>query len=113
MRVKSWGPDGSLASFGDNLLGNAGGVRSTLADYGIAGILFVGGVQWQNLLKTPTQTNGSQAYIGQKYTATSVDGIIGTYDMGHIGLTGGQIVVDGGCSVSSYLPAYARGWPLF
>jgi hypothetical protein len=33
--------------------------------------------------------------------------------MGHIGLTGGQIVVDGGCSVSSYLPAYARGWPLF
>jgi porin len=113
MRVKSWGPDGSLAIFGDNLLGNAGGVRSTLADYGIAGIIFVSGVQWQNLLNSPTKTNGSQAYLGQKYTATSVDGIIGTYDMGHIGLTGGQIVVDGGCSVSSYLPAYARGCRFF
>jgi porin len=109
MGAKNWGPGGSLGpDFGDTLLGDAGGVRSALADYGIAGSIYFSAVQWQNLLKSPTKTNGSQAYIGQKYTAFSTYGLFATYDLGHIGLPGAQIVLDAPCSVSSYLPAYAR-----
>jgi porin len=110
MSAKGFGPGGSLATqLGDAFLGDAGGVRSALADYGIGGYLYVSGTQWQNLLKSPTKTNGNQAYIGQKYTAQSLDGILGTYDLDHIGLPGAQIVLDAGCSVSSYLPASGRG----
>jgi porin len=110
MRAKSWGPGGSESpTLEDTLLGDVGGVRSALADYGIAATIYVQGTQWQNLLKSPTETNGSQAYIGQKYTAESLDGIFATYDLSHIGLQGAQIIADAGCSVSSYLPAYGRG----
>jgi porin len=110
VRARNWGPGGSLApSLEDPLLGDVGGVRSALADYGIAGTIFVQGTQWQNLLDSPTKTNGSQAYIGQKYTAESLDGVFATYDLGHIGLREAQIILDAGCSVSSYLPAYGRG----
>jgi len=110
VRAKNWGPGGSLSpSLEDPLLGDVGGVRSALADYGIAGTIYISGTQWQNLLNSPTKTNGSQAYIGQKYTAESLDGFIATYDLGHIGLQGGQIIVDAGCSVSSDLSAYGRG----
>jgi porin len=110
MGVKSWGPYGSLSTdLGDTFLGDAGGVRSALAEYGIAGTFYVTGTQWQNLLKSPTETNGSQAYIGQKYTAESLDGVLVTYDLSHIGLPGAQIIADVGCSISSYLPAYGRG----
>jgi porin len=110
MNAKNWGPGGSLADdFGDTLLGDAGGVRSALADYGIAGLFFNSSTQWQNVLNAPTKTNGSQAYIGQTYTASTLSGIVATYDLGHIGLPGGQIILDGSCSSSSYLPAYARG----
>jgi porin len=110
MRAKSWGPGGSLSpSLEDPLLGNVGGVRSALADYGIAATIYVSGTQFQNLLDSPTKTNGSQAYIGQKYTAFSLDGVFATYDLGHIGLQGAQIIVDAGCSVSSDLSLYARG----
>jgi porin len=110
VRAKNWGPGGSLSpSLEDPLLGDVGGVRSALADYGIAAAIFVSGTQWQNLLNSPTKTNGSQAYIGQKYTAESLDGVIATYDLGHIGLQGAQIIVDVACSVSSDLSAYGRG----
>jgi porin len=109
MSPKGWGPASSLApDLGDTLLGDAGGVRSALADHGFAGYLFVGGTQWQNLLKSPTKTDGTQMYVGQKYTAEMFDAFLLTYDLGHIGLSGAQILVDGGCSVSSFLPAFAR-----
>jgi hypothetical protein len=63
MGIKSWG---SLCpNFGDSLLGNAGGIRSKLADHGIAGLLSITATGWQNLLSEPSQTNGMQAYIGQ------------------------------------------------
>jgi porin len=109
MGAKNWGPGGSLGpDLGDTLLGDAGGVRSALANYGIAGSIYFSAVQWQNLLKSPTKTNGSQVYIGQKYTAEAIYGLFATYDLGHIGLPGAQIVLDAPCSVSSYLPAYGR-----
>jgi porin len=110
MSFKNWGPGGSLAiDYGDTIFGNAGGVRSALADYGIAGVIIISSPQWQNLLNSPTKTNGSQAYIGQKYTAATTDGIHATYDLGHIGLPGAQIALEYVCAVSSYLPAYGRG----
>jgi porin len=110
MYPRNWGPGGSLSpDLGDPLFGNVGGVRSALADHGLAVQATVSGVRWQNLLNSPTKTNGSQAYIGQKYTAQSFAGFIATYDLGHIGLPGAQIVTDDGCDLSSYLPAYQRG----
>lgn len=109
MSAKNWGPGGSLAlDPGDGLLGNAGGIRAALADHGIAGYVYLVGTQWQNLLNEPTKTNGSQAYIGQKYTANALYGGLATYDLGRIGLPGAQIVVEATCSVSTYLPSYGR-----
>jgi porin len=110
MSAKNWGPGGSLApNLGDTLLGDVGGVRSALADYGIAGTIGLNATQWQNLLNSPTKTNGSQAYIGQEFTHQAFVSVFGTYDLGHIGLPGAQIVLDSACAVSSYLPSYPRG----
>jgi porin len=110
VRARSFGPGGSLsAALEDPLLGDVGGVRSALADYGIAASIYIQGTQWQNLLNSPTKTNGSQAYVGQKYTAESLDGVFATWDLSHIGLQGAQIIEYAGCSVSSYLPAFGRG----
>jgi hypothetical protein len=92
MGYKSWGI--LSPNFGDTLLGNAGGIRSTLADHGIAGTLVFAATGWQNLLSEPSQTDGMQAYIGQKFTNLEEGGVIATYDLGHIGLKGGQISVD-------------------
>jgi hypothetical protein len=94
MGIKSWG---SLCpNFGDSLLGNAGGIRSKLADHGIAGLLSITATGWQNLLSEPSQTNGMQAYIGQKFTHVETSGVLGSYDLGHIGLKGAQIGLDFG-----------------
>jgi porin len=110
VHAKNWGPGGSLSPpLDEPVLGDVGGVRSALADYGIAASIFSTSTQWQNLLNSPTKTNGSQAYIGQKYTADSNDGVFATWDLSHIGLQGAQIIVDATCSVSSYLPASGRG----
>jgi porin len=114
VRAKNWGPGGSLSlGLEDPLLGDVGGVRSALADYGIAATIVAGGTQFQNLLDSPTKTNGSQAYIGQKYTAASTEGVFATYDLGHIGLQGAQIIAYGGCSVSSDLSLSGRGCRAF
>ena len=107
MYAKNWG--GLSPDFGDGLLGDAGGVRSALADVGIAGTIFLTGTWWQNLLNAPRQTNGSQSYIGQRLTHLQNYGLVGTYDLGHIGLEGAQLVLDTACAASSYLGVYSRG----
>jgi porin len=109
MGIKSWG---SLCpNFGDSLLGNAGGIRSKLADHGIAGLLSITATGWQNLLSEPSQTNGMQAYIGQKFTHDETSGVLGSYDLGHIGLKGAQIGLDFGTGqATSDINVTARGF---
>jgi porin len=105
--VKSSG--GLSPDFGDGLLGNAGGVRSDLADVGIAGTIYITGTWWQNVLNAPRRSNGGQAYVGQRDTHFQLYGIYGTYDLGHIGLEGAQLMLDGGCSASSDISVWAKG----
>jgi porin len=107
MGLKNWGI--LSPNFGDTLLGNAGGIRSKLADHGIVGTALVDAVGWQNLLSGPSQTNGAQAYIGQKFTNITAGFILATYDLGHIGLKGGQIDLDAGCQQTNYINVSPRG----
>jgi porin len=108
MGLKTWG---SLSpNFGDVFLGNVGGIRSKLADHGIAGVIAIDGIAWQNLLSEPASTDGMQAYIGQKFTNFESFAVAGTYDLGHIGLKGAQIGVDGDVYQTSDINAGARGF---
>jgi porin len=108
MDVKNWG---ILAlNFGDVLLGNAGGIRSKLADHGIAGLIILSGTGWQNLLSEPSRTDGMQAYIGQKFTNLETLAVIGSYDLGHIGLKGAQISLDAAGAQTSDTNIAARGF---
>jgi porin len=108
MNIKNWG---ILAlNFGDVLLGNAGGIRSKLADHGIAGLVILSGTGWQNLLSEPAQTDGMQAYIGQKFTNLETVAVIGSYDLGHIGLKGAQISLDASGAQTSDTNIAARGF---
>jgi len=74
--------------FGDGLLGDAGGVRSDLADVGIAGVITLSSTWRQNVLNAPRQSDGRQIYIGQRDTHSQQYGLYATYDLGHIGLEG-------------------------
>jgi porin len=103
LNFKAWSflsPD-----FGDMLLGDAGGVRSGLADHGIGLGLSFGTVVWQNLLNGPSRTNGQQTYIGQLFTVVQSEGVFLSYDLGRVGLHGSQISTDTGCAQASYLVA--------
>jgi porin len=108
MSIKNWG---TLApNFGDSLLGNIGGIRSKLADLGIAGTLALSGTGWQNLLSEPASTNGTQAYIGQKFTNLDPAGVLASYDLGHIGLKGAQISLDAYVFQTSDINVAPRGF---
>jgi len=108
MGIKSWGS--ICPNFGDTFLGNAGGIRSKLADHGIAGVLNVDAIGWQNLLSEPASTDGMQAYIGQKFTNLETAGFILSYDLGHIGLRGAQIGFDADVFQSSDINLSPRGF---
>jgi porin len=108
MSMKNWGA--LSPNFGDVLLGNAGGIRSKLADHGIAGVIESEAIGWQNLLSEPASTDGMQAYLGQKFTNLEAGGVLFTYDLGHIGLKGAQIDFNPAVSQTSDINAYPRGF---
>jgi porin len=108
MSLKHWGT--LSPNFGDTLLGNAGGIRSKLADHGIAGMVLLDGTVWQNLLSEPASTDRMQAYIGQKFTNLEALGVVGSYDLGHIGLKGAQIGLDAPGYQTSDVNATGRGF---
>jgi len=115
-RLRAMGPKhwGTLApDFGDPLLGDVGGLRSTLADHGLAYLLIVDVNFWQNLLNSPQKTNGSQVYLGQQFTNGEGLTLQTTYDLGHIGLDGAQLNLAIGTGWTSLTAAHAKGFRVF
>jgi hypothetical protein len=64
MSFKNWGI--LSPNFGDVLLGNVDGIRSKLADHGIAGIIAIDANGWQDQLSEPASTDGMEGYYGSK-----------------------------------------------
>jgi porin len=108
MEPKDWG---TLApDFGDPLLGDMGGLRSTLAEHGLAYLLVVDVNFWQNLLNLPQKTNGSQVYLGQQFTSGEGIALQATYDLGHVGLDGAQFNLGISTGWTSFTAAHSQGF---
>lgn len=97
-------------SYADTLSQDAGGYRSTLADYGFGFLMLSGQIFQANMLDTPRQVPasfpactsanhlggicaGNQAYFGQSPSYYSIYNPFLTYDLGQVGLDGGQLAV--------------------
>jgi porin len=81
-----------------------GGLRSTLADSGIG---YLGWLH-TNLtydVRNKGRTDGAQVYSGQKGTVTQYGFVYLTYDLGRVGLDGGQLVASGTLTETSWAPA--------
>jgi hypothetical protein len=52
-------------SYGDTVLQDLGGFRSTLAQYGIGFLEYNASLGFDNVLNTPRSNHGTQAYMGQ------------------------------------------------
>ncbi len=115
-------------SFSDTLTQDVGGFRSALAEEGF-GLLFVSPeIMQANMLDTPRQVPstypvctsitriggicaGNQAYFGQSFGNTYTLKPYLTYDLGRIGLTGGQLAFAANVTTSTndaYLPTANR-----
>jgi len=79
-----------------NTLGqNLFGIRDSLADQGIGFTLWTTSYDADNVAKHQGVQNGTQLYTGQKNTwQTGWWGFV-TYDLGHVGDPGGQLVLGG------------------
>jgi len=81
-----------------------GGFRSMLADNGI------GYVGWTNTslsydFRNQGEVSGSQVYGGQKKTFNSYNFLFLTYDLGKVGIKGGQLTLSGSYTYTSWEPA--------
>jgi porin len=89
----------------DTIVGDAGGIRSALADYGI-GVLALSMSNFANnmLPNSAGPGGGQQLYNGQKFTY-AVSNLIGlTYDLRRYGIPDGQIFVAGQRLDTSWTP---------
>ena len=103
-------------SFADTVTQNAGGFRSALADAGFGLTVLNAEVVQANMLNTPREVPrtypacnavtriggicaGNQAYFGQSFGSMYQMMPFLTYDLGRVGLTGGQLAV--GANVNS------------
>lgn len=88
-------------SFAESLSQDAGGYRSALANAGFGFIGWEQPMAATNLLDRPHRTNGAQAYWGQKPSVGNIATTFLTFDLGSLGLRGGQIAVAGGFYTST------------
>jgi porin len=92
LAMKGW--ERPLPKSADTLLGDKGGVRDALADIGIGFIGFGSNAIQYNFLQNDHGYKGKQLYNAQKLTRTvSNAAIFATYDLGRVGLSGGQFIV--------------------
>jgi porin len=102
--TKGWATP--FPSFGDTLTQNVGGYRTALANYGIGFTFFSTTIGQANVLNTPRSVPsnyppctspiggicaGSHAYFGQSPAVMENDTAYLTYDLGRLGLSGGQL----------------------
>jgi porin len=93
-------------SFGDALLQDDGGFRSTLAQYGIGFIAYDLNLSAVNVLDTPRTNHGRQAYWGQTPSDVNVFNLYVTYDLGKFGFPNGQLQIAGSIIRSTWDPYY-------
>jgi len=74
---------------GDTIVGDAGGMRSKLADNGIG--IFALSLNNFSANMLSGDHGGTQVYMGQKPTVTSFNEILMSYDLSHIGIKNGQL----------------------
>lgn len=92
LAMKGW--ERPLPKSADTLLGDKGGVRDALADIGIGFIGYASNAIQYNFLQNDHGYKGQQLYNAQKLTRTvSNASIFATYDLGRVGLSGGQFIV--------------------
>lgn len=111
------GWDFPFPTYGDTILQNAGGFRSTLAQYGFGFTDYNDVLFSDNLLDHPTTGPGQslapkpgfsqQQYFGQQASVVDFDAAYLTYDLGRIGIPDGQLSITGQYTYSSD-PVYTR-----
>jgi porin len=98
--VKGWNIP--FPSYAETIDQNQGGLRSTMAKYGFGLIGYEEPLFAVNVLNRPRSTNGQQAYWGQQASFGNVLAGYLTYDLGKVGLDGGQLSVGGVWIRSTY-----------
>jgi porin len=105
LRFRSVIPSPSVS---DTVLGDIGGWRSTLADYGFGLTGVISGSFAVNALNEPRSTYGTHRYVGQQSELdTSNNYLALTYDLSHIGDKGGMLTVMG-CASGSTAGTYTN-----
>ncbi len=79
-----------------------GGLRTDLGDIGIGYIGFSLASLYQNTLDHGGTDNGRQIYNGQKTTTSTQNFLAFTYDLGRVGIPGGQLVAAGAFETESW-----------
>ncbi len=93
----------------DTVLGDTGGWRGKLADYGIGVNGLLSGTFTFNTMNQPQQTYGATRYVGQTPEFDSSNDYLAlTYDLGHAGVQGGLLTLMG-CTSASTNGTYPHG----
>lgn len=94
----------------DTLLGDMGGLKETLADYGIGFSALLAGNFETQISGLPHTTAGQQRYVGQQAEFDSSASYLAlTYDLGRIGLKDGLFTMQGCGAYSTYAKTYPSG----
>lgn len=99
-----------MPGYADTVLQDTGGVRSKLAEHGIAFTYLS-----LNAFSANVQNNAPsspQSYAGQRPTASSDNYYTLTYDLGRLGDPGAQLVVGGSFNATTWEPLGPRGLKL-
>lgn len=105
--TKTYGEKGwniPFPSFADSVIGDAGGIRSRLAEYGLGFYAISLNTALQvNMLANGPRT-GPQVYGGQIPTAFSTNSFGLVYDLGRIGDPGAQLIIGGYGGLTTWDP---------
>ncbi|PXA87376.1 hypothetical protein DMC47_32200 [Nostoc sp. 3335mG] len=101
-RLAMQGWERSLPKSEDTIVGDKLGIRDALADAGIGFIVFANNSFQYNVLQDDRRYRGPQVYNGQRFTRT-IDSVtlFSTYDLGRLGLDGGQLILSAFYSTNS------------
>jgi porin len=111
--VKGWNIP--FPSYAETITQDPGGIRTAMANYGFGFLGYEEPLFAVNVLNRPSETNGKQVYWGQKPSFGNVLAGYLTYDLGKLGLEGGQLVAGGvwiRSTLDSYLPNSATVYRL-
>ncbi len=111
LEIKGWNIP--FPSYDDSLTRDVGGYRTALSKIGIGFLAWEQPSFADNLLDRPRSNNGQQAYWGQKPSEGNIVIALGTFDMGTLGIQGGQLQVGTTWNRSSYEPFIPNALTLY